>query len=620
MTEAGVVVLPDSVVSKIAAGEMIERPVSVLKELVENALDAGATRITVEVEGSLDRSLTVIDDGVGMSVEDVSLAIRRHATSKIRHADDLFQLSTLGFRGEALPSIAAISALTITTTRNDDGPATQIEVVGGEVLEIREASRTRGTTVEVRDLFFNVPVRRKFMKTERGELRVAGRLLSHLALAYPSVRFALHRPSGATLSYESVSTLRERAADVFGAGTVERMLDVEGERHDISVRGLVGRPEQSRATRDYQILIVNGRPVVSPLLNHAVKMGYGDLIPADRQPMSVISVELDPGLVDANVHPTKREVKFAREGHVFEAVRNAVSAALSEVAGETGLATRGDRIDLGGPGVVREGGERSWTSPSSQIEIGGPSRVRDTGHPPIDSVLRLWAPAAPAETLGEGDAGTPDRTGAADRDTDVGAAERSAARLARPDEPKFWQLHRRYIFAQTSSGVVVIDQHAAHERILYEKALARLEGAPPSSQRLLFAEPIELTATEFDLLGEVGEELEHLGFEIEPFGGRSVIVRAIPDDVYGWDRGQLIRDVLDEYVTVGRSVRAIRERMARAFACRGAIKSGQALSPEEMRALIDALFATTTPHGDPHGRPTLVSMSLDELDRRFGRS
>lgn len=604
MTDSRVRVLPGSVVSKIAAGEMIERPVSVVKELVENALDAGASRITVHVDGSLDRSLSVLDDGIGMSRADAELALEPHATSKIRSADDLFRLTTLGFRGEALSSIAAVSALTLTSAAVDGEPATEIEVVGGKRLEVRQTSRARGTTVRVRDLFFNVPVRRKFMKTERGELRVAVRLLSHFALAHPEVAFALERPGGTSHVYDAAPSLSVRARDVFGKSTVDQMLEVVPRSEGIEVTGLIGRPEQSRATRDYQIMIVNGRAVVSPLLNHAVKTGYRDLIPPDRQPMSVLHVNLDPGLVDANVHPTKREVKFAREGMVFEAVRDAVAHALSVLS----------------PAVRHGGGADLGTEPSrpdSQLRIpdGGIVRAR-TGPGPGD-VLELWRPLVRerAESASPETATTPASDDAVPVDP-----QPPREPVARPDEPKFWQLHRRYIFAQTASGAIVIDQHAAHERILYERALARLDGEPPAGQRLLFPEPIELTPSEFELFGEIQGELERLGFEIEPFGGNSVVVRAIPDDVYGWDRGQLLRDILDEYVNAGRSVREVRERMARSFACRAAVKSGTALRPEEMRELIDALFATTTPHGDPHGRPTLIPVRLDELDRRFGRS
>jgi DNA mismatch repair protein MutL len=541
------------VVAKIAAGETIERPTSVVKELLENALDAGATQITLRIDGSLDRELTVVDDGVGMTKDEVLLALDRHATSKIENADDLFRLTTLGFRGEALPSIAAISATTITTCAEAGTPATEVEVVGGELLRIGETTRNRGTSVRVTDLFFNVPVRRKFMKTERGELRAATRLLSHMALSRPDVSFSLERSDRSPIRYPAASSVAERAATVFGRSTAGRFLEVAGAHADIDVRGVVGRPEQSRATRDAHVLVVNGRVVVSPLLNHAAKSGFADLIPPDRHPISVLFVDIDPSLIDVNVHPTKREIKFAHEGRVFEAVRSAVVAAL----------------------------DRQLTFADS--------RRATARH--AEAALTFLAPSTPA--------GEP---------------------RARPDRPKLWQLHRRYIFAQTASGVLVIDQHAAHERILYERALAALNGREPTSQRLLFPETLELTANELELLTELGPHLARLGFEIEPFGERAALVRAIPDDVYVVEKAQLVRDLLDEYVHVGRSVRDLQERVARSFACRAAIKSGHMLSVAEMESLIDALFETTTPHGDPHGRATIVSFSLDELDKRFGRS
>ena len=619
--------LPAGVIAKIAAGEMIERPVSVLKELVENALDAGATRITVQVDGALDRGLSVIDDGVGMTREEVTLAVERHATSKIHEAEDLFRLRTLGFRGEALAAIGAVSALTIVTRAREGGEATLLEIVGGKLLGIQDASRTQGTTVDVRDLFFNVPVRRKFMKTERGELRAGMRLISHTALANPSIRFTYERLETSSLVYEATPDLRTRAMDVYGRATAEQMLEVSHELRGVGVTGLVGRPEQSRATRDFQVMVVNGRPVVSPLLNHAVKMGFKDLIAPDRHPMSVLHLTLPPADLDVNVHPTKREVKFAHEGTVFEAVRDAVLAATAELAPRRSAFTA--------PGTAPGTPGESGLAPATQLRIGESDAGREAWAPPGERLPEapILSPApspegrveastpAPADTKtddasrpGSG-AGIPTMPGAGPADVVT-----TPGRVARPDEPKFWQLHRRYIFAQTGSGVIIIDQHAAHERIHYERALARLDGEPAATQQLVIPETLELTPSEAELVEELTPRLRQLGFEIERFGPRSVLVRGIPEDIHAWGEGQLLRDLLDEYVHAGRSVRAVRERLARAFACRAAVKSGRSLAPEEMRALIDTLFATSMPHGDPHGRPTLIQMSLEELDRKFGRA
>ncbi len=578
-------VLPAAVVSKIAAGEMIERPASVVKELLENALDAGASRISLNVDGSLDRSLSVIDDGCGMTRDEAKLALERHATSKIQELEDLYRLRTLGFRGEALPSIAAVSAMVITTRTAGQESATQLEIVGGELLGIREVSRQPGTTVRVRDLYFNVPVRRKFMKTERGELRVSSRLLANLALAYPCVRFTVERTGAAPVVYESASDLRERAAQIYGRTRTQEMLAVSSETNGVAVTGLISPPRVSHATREQQVLILNGRPILSPLLNHALRMGYGDLIPPDRHPMSVLALSVDPGLVDVNVHPTKREVKFAHEAVVFEAVRDAVRAALGSLSPAPSAI-----------GFVRDrptGSER----PSGAHPGWGAQPGARSGTAAGQTFLDLWGPPERGETP---------------------AGEPSPA--PPPAERKFWQLHRRYVFAQTHSGVLVIDQHAAHERILYEKALARLDGAAATSQRLLFPETLELPLAEFELFTEIQAPLERLGFEVESFGGGSVIVHAIPDGLGAVDAGQLLRDLMEEYLEFGRSIRETRERLARAFACQGAVKSGTPLSTDEMSALIDALFATTTPHGDPHGRPTLIQLSLLDLDRRFGRA
>jgi DNA mismatch repair protein MutL len=353
--------------------------------------------------------------------------------------------------------------------------------------------------------------------------------------------------------------------------------DAEGPR----VSGLIGLPEQSRATREFQVVIVNGRTVVSPLLQHAVRMGYGDLIPGDRHPMAVIVIEIDPGLIDANVHPTKREVRFAAEGLVFEAVRGAVREALATLAPNAEPWRRSIEERL--PADAREGGwdlvRESWTD---QLSLAVAREPLDPAGAASDPLVR--------------------------------------ERPARVEEPKLWQLHRRYIFAQVGSGLLIIDQHAAHERILYERALARLNGDEPTTQQLLLPKVLELTPSELALLEELGPDLVRLGFEIEPFGGRSIVVRAVPSDIHRTNLDTLLVDLLDEYNQAGRAVRDVRQRLARAFACRAAIKSGTLLGPDEMRALIDALFSTGTPHGDPHGRPTLIQTSLDELDHRFGRS
>jgi len=570
-------VLPESVIAKIAAGETIERPTSVLKELVENALDARATRIDVRVQERLDQHLEVSDDGIGMTEAEIDLALTRHATSKIAHEDDLFRLETLGFRGEALPAIATVSRVTITSSPGGGDGASEITLEGGVIAHRSRTNRTRGTTIVVRDLFYNVPVRRKFMKTERGELRAAMRLLSHMSLACPSVRFSFERVGSMSLIYDAAPDLRARALDVFGASMVNGMLEIAHENTEPSITGLIGLPEHSRATREFQVLIVNGRVVVSPLLQHAVRVGYGDLIPGDRHPVAILSMRFDPAFLDANVHPTKREVRFAREELAFEAVRSAVSGALRALA-PTARPWAGT-FDRPGNGVSQE-----WTpvpeANTDQLTLSVEPHTADA--PGADPLVR--------------------------------------ERPARIEEPKLWQLHRRYVFAQVGSGLLVIDQHAAHERILYERALARLEKGGGPSQQLLLPKVLDLTPSELALVEELGDDLGRLGFEIEPFGGRSVIVRAVPADVFAVNLDHLLVDLLDEYGQAGRAVRDVRERLARAFSCRAAIKSGTLLGQEEMRALIDALFSTSTPHGDPHGRPTLIQTSLDELDRRFGRS
>jgi DNA mismatch repair protein MutL len=568
--------------SRIAAGEVIERPLSALKEVVENALDAGARRIEIAVVGALDRGFTVADDGAGIAAAELELALERHATSKIASLDDLDRLASLGFRGEALPSIAAVSRLRITSRAEGEENATTIAAEGGEVIERAHAARARGTTVDVRDLFFNTPARRKFLKSPAGELRTALRMIEALALASPEVGFRVTVDQRERLSFPPAGSPRERVAALWGAGYAEQRIEVEGERDGMRLYALLGLPEHARATRDGQTFLVNRRWIQSPSIAQALRQAYGNLIPDGRFPAATLWITVPADRLDVNVHPTKREVRFASDDSVFGLVAGASAQKLAP---------------LHPPFSVVPGGsaEPRWAERVSE-------------RPPDQTYLGFDEPHLAADERA------------------TGTAAQSAApplpAAAGDEGPAFWQLHNTYIFAPVRDGVVIVDQHAAHERVLYEEARMRLEGQRGASQQLLFPLVVDLSRDRFELVLEVGPQLEQLGWDLAPLGPPTVVVRGVPAGFADHKPGALLQDMLDGVAEdSGRTAHEdMTEKVARSYACHAAVRAGEPLTQEEMKTLLDRLFGTTRPHGDPHGRPTFVRLSLEDLHRRFGRT
>ena len=566
---------PDTA-SRIAAGEVIERPLSALKEVVENALDAGARAVEVRVERALDHAFSVADDGAGIAAGELELALERHATSKLATLEDLDRLATLGFRGEALPSIAAVSRLRLTSRPAGAEAAAFVAVEGGRVAERGPAARAPGTTVEVRDLFFNTPARRKFLASPAGELRAAIRMLESYALARPETALRLVVDGRERFEWGAAAGRRERAAQIWGERHAGQLLEAAGERGDFRLDALLGLPEHARATREGQVFLVNGRWVQSPALAQALRRAYGNLLPAGRFPSAVLWLAVPPQRLDVNVHPTKREVRFADDDGVFALVAATCAHPLAT---------------LQPPFTVVRGGadvpQPAWAD-----------RVRERAGD--EAQLGFPLPTVPA--------GAPPETAS------------PAPRPAAAREPDLWQLHRTYILAPVRGGLVIVDQHAAHERILYEEARARLDGAQGGSQGLLFPVLVDLTRAQFELLLEVHPFLRQLGWDLKPLGPPTVVVNGVPAGLRIERPAELLTDLLDG---MGEEPAAaqddVLERVARSHACHTAIKAGDPLGPEEMRALVDRLFATTRPHGDPHGRPTFVRLELDELHRRFGR-
>jgi len=579
--------------SRIAAGEVIERPLSALKEIVENALDAGARSIEVRIERSLDQAFLVADDGAGIAPGDLELALERHATSKLEALDDLDRLASLGFRGEALPSIAAVSRLRIVSRPAGEEAAAFVNVDGGTVVDRGLAARETGTTVEVRDLFHNTPARRKFLNAPASELRAGIRMIESYALAAPGTGWRLVVDGRERFGWPPVGSHRERAAQVWGARHAEQLLEAGAARGGYAVTALLGLPEHARATREGQVFLVNGRWVQSPALSQALRHAYGNLLPHGRFPAAVVWLTVPPDRLDVNVHPTKREVRFADDDAVFSLVAAACAQPLATIQPPFAVA-RGERAEA--PPWAGQVRERSGGGTTGQMPLLLPVPGGDRGADPT--------PALGAFAPGSAESAAP------------GAEEPSTA-----GEPDLWQLHRMYILAPVRDGLVIVDQHAAHERVLYEEAIARLQGAQGGSQGLLFPALVDLSRAQFDLLLEVLPLLQRLGWELAPLSPPTVVIQGVPSGLRVEQPGGLLQDVLDGLGEGGPTVQDdLLERLANSHACHSAIRAGDALSREEMRALVDRLFATSRPHGDVHGRATFVRLDLAELNRRFGRT
>ena len=584
-------VLPDLVANQIAAGEVVERPASVVKELVENALDARATRIDIDIERGGKRRIRVTDDGVGMGREDALLSLDRHATSKIRAAVDLQSVATFGFRGEALPSIAAVSRMTLETLADSDPLGTRVRVKGGTITGVDDVPRRRGTTVEVSDLFFNAPARSKFLKAVGAEARAVSDVVSLLALANASVGFGLTSGGRILLELPPAADLTARVAALWGREAATTLIALSTESDGVQVRGLIQRPDAAKSGFRRAHLFVNGRPFRSRPLLSAVDRGYRTTIPERVRPWAFLYLRMPPGTVDMNVHPTKAEVRFRDANAVESFVEEAVRAGLTSEASAATLDTQ-------------------LAPPQLLVREPGPSRPDKKSEVESQTALFLSANAAmPSATA-------PSSGAAAMRDAPADPIPVVEERL------RLWQVLNTYVLAETREGLIIIDQHSAHERILFERLSRAFEESGETGQRLLFPLTIRLAKAEYEQVEALTGILNRVGFEVEGFGGNTIIVHAVPDPHPYFDPERCLREMIDELVTgsdLTRSAKNQHEKIAMTFACKGAIKAGQRLSETEMQKLFDQLFATELPYHDVHGRPTIVRLSKSELERKFGR-
>jgi DNA mismatch repair protein MutL len=577
-------ILPSAVADQIAAGEVVERPSSVVKELVENSIDAGATIVEVSLEDGGRKLIRVSDDGSGMSAEDVPLALARHGTSKIRKASDLVGVSTFGFRGEALPAIASVSQFEIQTA-SADGEGTSIRVSGGQIALPTRVARRRGTTVSVGQLFHNIPARLKFLRSARSEWRSAVESLTALALTQPGVRINVTHDGKSALNLPPVSSMRSRLGAIWGGRYAEDLLDVDDVAGPVHTSGLVQRPADVGTSTRRTFLGINGRAVRDAGIARAVEAAFRSTIVAGVRPSFFLNVTVPADAVDVNVHPAKAEVRFRDRWTIERAVETAVRRALGNFDSAASLGFRGSSF-------------------SFRPAIDAPNPGSEILRPAVDRDSPLF------ETTG------------ATSESDEYAFEESTTDVAAPAEPipQLFQLKRTYIAFEHEDGLVLIDQHSAHERVLYEQFIGTLESGAAPAQRLLLPLTLHLGPAEGEAFDSNREYLERLGFEVEGFGGHTLIVNTVPMPHPRFDAERCLRETLDA-LTGDRvaGVAAKHERLAATVACKAAIKAGEELSQGEMRSLFAALRDTTLPAHDVHGRSTIVHLTWDEVERRFGR-
>ncbi len=650
-------VLPDQIANQIAAGEVVERPASIVKELIENAIDAHATRIRVDIESGGRRLIRISDDGEGMMRDDAIMAFERHATSKIKTVEDLGSIITLGFRGEALASIAAVSKVKLLSQTADDLVGSQVEIHGGKMLNVKDAAFARGSEFEIKSLFFNVPARLKFLKSEATESFHIANLVTHYALANPKLAFTLTNNGRESISTTPVETVRERAYQLFGGDFVDALIEVYGEAGETRVSGFVSSPAVTRTTRDAQYFFVNGRYVRDKVLSRALTEAYRAMMPSGVYPSAMLFVEVPPGDVDVNVHPAKTEVRFVRSTIVYDTVRDAIRTSIGGAKAAVTPMTSWES----GLTLPRVPAAPSYAPPMPTGEVyQEPKLTREE----MVAALYAQSPALPEEREAPGSAGIPPakpsqleqpriNLTAPEALADIPAISATQNKFAPirygirigclgtkgadfansplkpandlsliPDDIKpLGQMHNSFIIAVDRVGFMLIDQHVAHERILFEQHWQKLNEKQIESQRLLLPETIDLTPAQASAFDQLAPELEANGFEIGQLSGRTIAVKAIPAAIPKDAAKALLISLLEaiEQERRGLTMDEIRAEIAAGLACRAAIKINMILTPEKMTWLIDELLKCNNPATCPHGRPIILRMTAREIEKAFQR-
>jgi len=658
-------VLSENVANKIAAGEVVERPASVVKELLENSLDAGARRIRVNVEAGGKKLIQIIDDGCGMVRDDAMLAFERHATSKIRNADDLVSIATLGFRGEALPSIASVSRLRLETHADEDTAGTVIEIAGGRLLTVEEAGLPLGTSITVRDLFFNIPARRKFLKAESTELSHIASLVTHYALAHPEMHFELHSATNAMLIAAPVADHSQRIYQVFGRDVLDQLMPIsarlpleriglpqpppwrrsepdedepaEPVKGDIKLHGFVSRPEIQKLNRNSIFIFVNGRLIRDRLVQHALTEAYRNIIPPTVYPVVLLFLEMPFTEVDVNVHPSKVEVRFRQSSLLHDFVRDSVRAALMQarpvpafVTEMRAQPTASPSLSPRGGALANDVGDLGVTGADAAFALHPPEALPFTTRLQFEgSGFAIEANAAipvarfGAQTFGGGSLSAPEAIAPPTNgcsvslpDDDASVGLESLATLK-----PLGQIRDSFILAVNGQGLWIIDQHVAHERVLFEKICKQRLAASPEKQQLLMPLILELTPSQMAVFAEISDELLLNGFEAEPFGTRTVAVKSTAAGVGPGDIEHMLHEILDQFEREEQSLNLekIRTGIAATIACHAAIKVNMPLDQAKMEWLLAELAKTDCPMSCPHGRPVVLRYSVRDIQRAFKR-
>jgi DNA mismatch repair protein MutL len=660
-------VLSENVANKIAAGEVVERPASVAKELLENSLDAGARRLRVNVEAGGRKLIQVIDDGYGMVRDDAMLAFERHATSKIRNADDLLSIATLGFRGEALPSIASVSRLRLETHSVEDAAGTVIEIAGGKILTVEEAGLPRGTSISVRDLFFNIPARRKFLKAESTELSHIASLVTHYALAHPEMHWELHSATNAMLIAPPVADHSQRIYQVFGKETLDQLIpfsallaldriglpqpppwrrkrqDQEEDEEqpepvpgEVRLHGFVSRPEIQKLNRNSIFIFVNGRLIRDRVVQHALTEAYRNIIPPTVYPVVLLFLEMPPTEVDVNVHPSKTEVRFRQSSGLHDFIRDSVRAALMKARPVAAFMAEIHAQPTASASLSPSARDLSVPDPLHVTDADANFALRAPEPPPFTAPLQFGNDGIAIEAdaaIGVPRFGAPTLGGPVPQPAPVPVSGDNGCTTVLADDEApvsldslatlkpLGQIRESFILAVNPQGLWIIDQHVAHERVLFEKIMRQRLANSPERQQMLMPLLVELTPSQMAAFAEISGELNHNGFEVEPFGIRTIAVKTTVAGVTGAAVEHMLHEILEQFEREEQSLNLekIRAHIAATIACHAAIKVNMPLEQNKMEWLLQELAKTDCPMSCPHGRPVVLRYSVKDIQRAFKR-
>jgi DNA mismatch repair protein MutL len=611
--------LPDNIANQIAAGEVIQRPASAVKEMLENAVDAGATEINLIVNDAGKALIQVIDNGKGMSETDARMAFERHATSKIRQIEDLFMIRTMGFRGEALASIAAVAQVELKSKRAEDETGVFIAIENSQVIKQEPVAMQTGTSIAMKNLFFNVPARRNFLKSNAAELRHIVDEFIRVAMAFPDIFFSF-TSNGQEVFHLEKGSMKQRIVQILGNSYAAKLVPVQEQTDYMNIYGFVGKPETAKKTRGDQYFFVNNRFIKSAYLNHAVMNAFNDMIAKDSFPMYTLFIDLDPSQVDINVHPTKQEIKFEDEKIVYAFVQSAIKHALAQFSISPTLDFELDASIQSLDAVSKPFTEEKKSSASASSLYNTFTRKHQSHFIESKSELKHWKDFyEPAEKL------TVDRGSLAGAQDTVGGELRTNSQQ-RPTAENLLQLHNSFIVVQTNRGYYLVHQQNAHERILYERFALAVEGKPIATQQSLFPATIELSAADGVLLKELLPDMHHLGYQLEPFGNNTFVIQGTPADISqanqhgSANEKAAIERVLEQYKHFSNDLKySKREKLLRSLALQQSVKAGTALTDKEMKALIEDLFNCSVPNSTANGKPTYLEFKKEELDKLFGR-